>query len=104
MAAHFPQLPPKGGDQRFVATVLNLAMQGKLNATSSVTLAANATRTDLIDRRIGVDSFLAMMPLTASAAAAMTTTYVAVRLPGLATLQHADSAATDRRFGVLIIG
>jgi len=104
LAAHFPQLPPKGGDQRFVATVLNLAMQGKLNATATLTLAANATATDFADRRIGADSFLALMPLTAAAAAALATTSVAIRVPGLATLHHADLPGTDRQFGVLIIG
>ena len=31
-------------------------------------------------------------------------TYVAVRVPGLLTLNHADDPAIDRRFGVLIIG
>ncbi len=104
MAAHFPQLPPQGGNARLVATVLNLAMQGKLNATATVTLTPNATETDLADRRIGADSFVALMPLSASAASALATTYVAVRVPGLLTLHHADAPAIDRRFGVLIIG
>lgn len=104
MAAHFPQLPPQGGDARLVATVLNLAMQGKLNATTSVTLAPGETATDLADRRIGADSFIALTPLTASAAATLATTYVAVRVPGLLTLHHADTPAIDRRFGVLIMG
>jgi len=104
MASNYPQLSPQGDDARRIASVVNLAMQGKLNATALVTLTPAAASTVLSDRRIGPDSFLGLMPLSASAAASLATTFVASRAAGSATLAHASDAATDRHFGILIIG
>ena len=104
MAANFPQLPPQGGDARGMSTVVNLAMRGKLNATTVLTLEPGAGSTTLNDERIGPDSFIGLSPLSASAAAAHATTYIASRGRGTARIDHASSAAADRMFSVLIIG
>jgi hypothetical protein len=100
----FPLLPPQGGDARAVATVINLAMRGKVNATTTLTLTPNATTTSLTDDRIGPDSFIGLAPLSNSGAAALSTTFVSERHKGGATLTHANSAASDRNFCVLIMG
>lgn len=64
----FRILPYAGGDPRTVAEVVNGIMNGKTNNTGSITLATGgATTTTITDRRIGPDSILLFMPLTASA-------------------------------------
>jgi hypothetical protein len=100
----FPLLPPQGGDPRAVATAVNLAMRGKVNASTVLTLTPNATVTALVDDRIGPESFIGLAPLSSTAAAALATTFVAERHRGSATFAHANSVATDRSFCVLIIG
>jgi hypothetical protein len=104
MAVQFPLLPPAGGTPRAVATCVNLAMRGKVNATGVVTLTPNQPTTVVSDARIGVDSYIGLSPLTANAAAALATTYVSARASGSATIAHANNAQTDRSFAVLIIG
>ncbi len=104
MRTMFPQLPPQGTDPRRVATVVNLAMRGKINATASLTLTPNAGSTALTDERIGAHSALLLMPATANAAAATASTYVSARQPGSATFSHANNGQTDRTFAVAIIG
>ena len=104
MAAGFPHLPPQGDDPRRVATVVNLAMRGKINAVAALTLAFGAVETPLTDDRIGADSVILLMPTTANAAAALATTYVAMRIPGEATISHLNNAQTDRSFAAVIIG
>jgi len=88
-----------------IAQVCNLTQQGKLNATIEITLAASVVSTTLTDARISFRSFIAFMPLTASAAAeiAAGTMYVSAQTTGQATITHANSAAADRRFRLLII-
>ncbi len=100
----FPVLPPQGGDARKLATVINLAMRGKVNATTKLTLNPGASMTVLTDQRIGPDSFIALAPLTDSAAGALPTTFISERRAGGATVTHVASSATDRHFCVLIIG
>lgn len=104
MATEFPLLPPHGGDARSTATVVNLAMRGKVNATGVVTLAAGTTTTALVDDRIGPGTFIGLAPMTAAAALALPTTYISERHKDGATLTHASAPSTDRSFTVLLIG
>lgn len=104
MASEYPLLPPQGGDARAVATVVNLAMRGKVNATTALTLTPNVTATALTDGRIGPDTFIGLAPLSVTAANALSTTFVSERHKGGATLTHANSASADRSFCVLLIG
>ena len=66
----FQTLPVFGGDQRQVAEVVRGAMNGKTNNTGEITLATgNATSTTLYDERIGYDSLIFFVPLSAAAEA-----------------------------------
>ncbi len=104
MPARFPHLPPQGDDPRRVATVVNLAMRGKINAVAALALSPGASTTALMDDRIGADSVVLLMPTTANGAAALATTYVATLVPGEAAVSHLNNAQTDRSFAVVIIG
>lgn len=96
--------------KRRVARTVNLLLQGKLNAVTTVTLTANTTTTTITDARITSSSFIGFMPKTANAAAALANLYVSAQMgsngtvAGSATLTHANNAQTDRTFNVLIIG
>lgn len=64
----FRTLPPFGGDQRAVAEVVRGVMDGKTNNTGLITLATgNATTTTLFDERIGYDSLIFFVPVSAAA-------------------------------------
>jgi len=64
----FKSLPPFGGDQRAVAEVVRGVMDGKTNNTGSITLATgNATTTTLYNERIGYDSLIFFVPISAAA-------------------------------------
>ena len=66
----FQTLPVFGGDQRQVAEVVRGVMNGKTNNTGDITLATgNATTTTLYDERIGYDSLIFFVPLSAAAEA-----------------------------------
>lgn len=96
--------PNEKEHRRLIASAANLALQGKLNAVTKVTLAASATTTTLTDARIGANTWLGFQPTTADAAAALSGLYVSAQQKGQATLTHASTASVDRTFSVLLIG
>ena len=64
----FRTLPPFGGDQRAVAEIVRGVMDGKTNNTGSITLATgNAITTTLSNERIGYDSLIFFVPISAAA-------------------------------------
>ena len=66
----FITLPQSGGDQRAVAEIVRGIMEGKTNNTGRITLATgNATTTTLYDERIGYDSLIFLVPISAAAEA-----------------------------------
>lgn len=66
----FRTLPPFGGDQRSVAEVVRGIMDGKTNNTGLITLATgDVTTTTLYDERIGYDSLIFLVPVSAAAEA-----------------------------------
>ena len=66
----FRVLPPFGGDPRATAEIVNGIMNGKTNNTGLVTLATgNATTTTINDARIGADSLIILVPVSAAAEA-----------------------------------
>jgi hypothetical protein len=66
----FRTLPPFGGDQRAVAEVVRGIMDGKTNNTGLITLATgNAITTTLYDERIGFESLIFFVPVSANAEA-----------------------------------
>jgi pyrroline-5-carboxylate reductase len=113
MSATFKPLPPPIGDGeapvlwayvKRLYDVIRGIQAGKLNCTTTVTLAANVTTTTLTDARIGAASVILFMPTTSNAAGAMTNLYVSARAEGSATLTHSNTATTDRTFDVVILG
>lgn len=106
--AGFPAVKPFDEDEarhrREIASVLNNAMQGKLNVVSSLTLAAGAATTTLTDNRIGPNSSILLMATTANAAGALATTYFTALGDGTCTVNHANNAQTDRTFKYAVIG
>jgi hypothetical protein len=66
----FRTLPQFGGDERAVAEVVRGIMDGKTNNTGLITLATgNAVTTTLNDSRIGFDSLIFFVPVSAAAEA-----------------------------------
>ena len=64
----FRSLPVFGADNRAVSEVVRGIMDGKTNNTGSLTLATgNATTTTLYDERIGFDSLIFFVPISAAA-------------------------------------
>lgn len=93
--------------RRKIARTANLALGGKLNAVTSITLTPSATSTTIIDERIGANTFIGLFPRTANAVTAQISgLFIAVnaKKAGQATLTHASSANTDQTFDVLLIG
>jgi len=81
-------------------------MRGDVNQQGAaiLTLTPGATTTTIAEQRISGDSVILLQPLTANAAAALGTTWVSVPLKGSVTINHANSAQTDRNFIVIITG
>jgi len=75
---------------------------GASNSLGSVTLTPSTTTTVVSDRLAVSGSHVALCPLTANAAAALTTTYVSARGQGSFTLTHANAATADRTFSYRI--
>ena len=89
---------------RRIATVLNGAMQGKINVVLPVTLRVSAATTVIIDARISAFSALLFSPLTLHAAAEVPTLYVTNQISGQATLNHSNNGLDDRSYNMAIIG
>ncbi len=94
--------------KRLSVEVLNNAMQGKLNNTGQVTLAASVATTTVTDSRIGVDTKLILVPTTANAAAEVGAGGLFQTYPNVtkeqAVLNHANNAQTDRTFRFVLLG
>ena len=115
MTIHYPNPPLDPGSDnpgairrvlRSVAEVVSRMNQGKLNATTELTLTANAATSTFTDPRLTTQSVIGLTPLTANAAAEKGngTLYVSARTNGSATITHANNAQTDRSFAVSILG
>jgi hypothetical protein len=85
-------LPSFGGDPRAVAEVVNGIMNGKTNNTGLVTLREAEVTTVITDERIGYNSVILFMPITADAADEMSHghMYVSSRGKGTATISHGN--------------
>jgi hypothetical protein len=81
-------------------------MNGKINATGTVTLTASAATTSVSEERAGTGSVILFMPTTANAAAEQAAggMYVSSRTKQAFTITHANNAQTDRSFGYIVIG
>ena len=89
---------------RIVQTIISIA--NKMNACGVITLAAGATSTVVTKDNsrgavnVSKDDVITFSPMTANAAAALTTTYIlqANVAQGSFTITHANAGTTDRTF------
>jgi len=104
--ANYRRLPAVAEDGREIALVVNQILDGKLNATGSVTLTASATSTVVTENRAGSDSVILFMPTTSNAAAEQAAGgfYVSSRSKQTFTITHASNTQTDRTFEYIVIG
>lgn len=85
-----------------MANTINGVLAGKTNNTlASFTLTANSTTTTLYMSQIGATSVISLTPLTQNAASA--TYWISDQKSGQATINHADSATTDRTYSVMVV-
>ena len=92
---------------RRLQEAVNALGSGRSNAIGTLTLSANASNTTLTDRRIGIDSRVMLLPLTANAAAALYAAPFVLKSAqgiGAITFAHASNAQIDRRFDYIIQG
>ena len=103
---NFRRLSPLANDAREVATIVSNILDGKINATGSVTLTASAASTAVTEDRAGATSVILFMPTTANAAAEQAAggMYVSSRGKQTFTITHANNAQTDRTYDYIVIG
>ena len=108
MSQGFLPIPVTWADEvehrRLLANGVNSLRDGKINATGSVTIATSATSTAVTDARVGADSIILIMPTTANAAGALTTTYIGTVAKQSFTISHANNSQADRTFKYVILG
>jgi len=104
--ANYRRLPVVADDGREIALVVNSILDGKINATGSVTLTASAASTAVTEDRAGDDSVILFMPTTANAASEQAAggMYVSSRGKQTFTITHANNAQSDRTFEYVVIG
>jgi len=94
-------VPPAGSTdlKAFWRSILSLA-SGRSNATGTVTLTVSATSTTVTDQNCAVGTVPILVPTTADAAAALSTTYIpaATILNGSFVITHANNSQADRTF------
>lgn len=81
-------------------------MRGDVNqqAAAILTLTPSATTTTIREQRISGDTVILLQPLTANAAAALTTTWPSVPTKGAVVINHLSNAQIDRSFLAIITG
>lgn len=77
---------------------------GRSNGVGLVTLVAGAITTTVNDPNVSADSRILLAPVTANAAAAVTTTWQSFTANKQFVLTHANNAQTDRTFRYAIHG
>lgn len=103
---NYIKLPASGATPRETANVVNLLVDGKINAGGEVTLSASSASTTVTDYRVGTESVIVFTPTTANAAAEQGggAMYLSARSKQSFTITHANNAQTDRTFIYIVIG
>lgn len=86
---------------RQLSTIINTMQDGQ---NGELTLDAGTTQTTIEDSRAGFESNISLTPMTANAAAAVSTTYLTQTGKGFFVLAHGNAATTDRQFRYSIQG
>lgn len=97
---------------RDTAATINATLEGKLNCLFEATLTAGAGSTALTEAtapgvsRVGPESIILPMPLTANAATELAagTMYVSAQGNGSLTITHANAGSVDRSFRFVVLG
>ena len=103
---NFRKIPPEGGSDREVASVVNLLVDGKSNNKGTFTLTASTTTTTVSDLRAGTNSVITYVPTTANASAEIGagTIFISARNNESFVLTHANNSQSDRTFLYVVIG
>lgn len=100
-------IPPGGVEYRILMDRVRDLIEGRSNASGSVTLAAGTTTTTVARSTINANASVTLTPTTAHAAAEIGngTMYVNI-YPGGGSfvITHANNAQTDRTFYYLVLG
>jgi len=99
----YRKLPWTGGDPRSVAEIVNNLVEGKSNNTGDFSTATSTTTTTLYDERIGFNSVIVLMPLSANSAAELKDVYFSNFAQGSCTVHH-GSHGTTRDYRYIIVG
>lgn len=96
MSTSFRKLPPIGATSRDTAEIVNNCVDGKMNVTGEVTLTNSATSTVVTDIRVGAESLIVFMPITADAATELAAggMYVSGQGKQTYTITHASDTTT----------
>jgi len=96
MTTSFRKLPPIGASLRDTAEIVNNCVDGKMNVTGEVTLTNSATSTVVTDIRVGAESLIVFMPITADAATELAAggMYVSSQGKQTYTITHANDTTT----------
>jgi hypothetical protein len=96
-------LSVKDTNQQTINQAINQLAQGRSNAVGTVTLNVSATTTTVQAPTCSPESTVFLFPLTANAAASVTTNYTAPA-KGSFTIHHASNANVDRTYGWFAVG
>lgn len=103
----YPNVQTEGQEvqhRRELAQAINAMLSGRSNAVGTLTLADGTTTTTVSDNRFQSSMAVFLMPLTATAAAAVPFTYLSDRDAGTFELTHDSTADTDRDFLYVRVG
>src|SRR5512139_1422422 len=93
-------------DQRRQNAAVRQLMEGRSNATGSVTFSTDATSTSVTAPTVGASSVIVLMPQTSAAAAALATSYIPSTdvSPKVFIVHHSSSTSTSCVFGWIALG
>ncbi|MCC6779916.1 MAG: hypothetical protein IT537_25335 [Hyphomicrobiales bacterium] len=98
------RLPPSGATPRDRDTAINNLIDGRNNATGTVTLTPGATATTVERANADIRAVVLLAPRSAAAAAAQATTFVSSVTRTGFTITHANAPSTNRTFGYAVLG
>lgn len=89
---------------RRIAIALNEVIDGRIESNGNITLSASASTTAVKDRRVGKDSLIIFMPLTANAVNESPYVQTSDIVKNQFTVNHANNSQTDRNYRYIILG
>lgn len=101
-----PRLSPSDSEPYRLVNAIRQLMQGRSNATGTVTLAAGAASTTVTAPNCAPSAQVFLFPKTAHAAAEIAggACFVSAIAAGSFTLAHANNSQTDRTFAYVCLG